>query len=66
MRAKLYDEKSARFHIKKVNDILTTPQVLNAQQNTPEEDKLNEIVNDGKKNGLSEEDIVAQQQEIFN
>jgi len=31
---------------------------LNAQQNTPEEDKLNSIVEEGKKEGLSEEDIV--------
>ena len=58
MRPKLYDEKSARQHIKRVNDILTTPCVLNAQQNTPEEDKLNSIVEEGKKEGLSEEDII--------
>lgn len=65
MRPKLYDEKSARQHIKRVNDILTTPCVLNAQQNTPEEDKLNEIFEQGKKDGISEEDILKKQEDIF-
>jgi len=31
MRAQLYDEKSARHHIKKITDLLTTPCVLNAE-----------------------------------
>jgi hypothetical protein len=30
MRPRLYDEKSSRSHIKRVNDVLTTPCVLNA------------------------------------
>lgn len=38
MRPRLYDEKSARTHVKKVNDILTTPSVLNAQQISAEEE----------------------------
>ena len=32
MRKQLYDEKSARQHIKKVVDIFTKPGVINAQQ----------------------------------
>ena len=31
MRAHLYDEKSARTHINRTNDVLTTPCVLSSQ-----------------------------------
>lgn len=57
MRPKLYDEKSARLHVKKVNDVLTTPCVLNAQQITPEEEKMNELQEKGMAEGKSTEEI---------
>jgi hypothetical protein len=55
MRPRLYDEKSARTHVKKVNDILSTPCVLNAQQISPEEEKMNELAEKAKAEGLSPE-----------
>lgn len=60
MRPKLYDERSARQHVKKVSDILTTPSVLNAQQITPEEEQMSEIAEKGKTDGLSLEEIEKQ------
>jgi len=62
MRSQLYDEKSARSHIKKVVEILTKPQVLSMQQpGSPEEDQLNELA---AKN-LPEEEMAKAQEEIF-
>jgi hypothetical protein len=53
MRPRLYDEKSARTHVKKVNDILTTPCVLNAQQISVEEEQMNDLNEKAKAEGLS-------------
>lgn len=66
MRTQLYDEKTARVHIKRVEDILSKPCVLNAQQSSPEEDQLNDIMHQGKIDGLSDEDIQKKQEEIYN
>jgi hypothetical protein len=57
MRARLYDEKSARTHVKKVNEILTAPCVLNAQQTSPEEQQMSELAEKAKKEGLSQEEL---------
>lgn len=44
MRAQLYDEKSARHHVKRINEIFTKPSVLNTMQPpSPEEDRLQEL-----------------------
>ena len=44
MRPQLYDEKSARHHIKKITDLLTKPCVLNAQTNPSDEtEKFDEL-----------------------
>ena len=66
MRPRLYDEKSARTHVKKVNDILTTPSVLNAQQISVEEEQMNDLNEKAKAEGLPQEDLEKQQQELFN
>ena len=66
MRAQLYSENSARSHIKRVNEILTTPCLLNAQQNiSKEEEHLNELWEKGKSQNLSEEDLNKQQEEYI-
>ena len=61
MRPRLYDEKSARTHVKKVNDILTTPSVLNAQQISDEEEKMNDLNEKAKAEGISNEELEKQQ-----
>ena len=66
MRPKLYDEKSARTHLKKVTDILTTPCVLNAQQISVEEEQMSELTDKAKAEGMSKEELEKQQQELFN
>jgi hypothetical protein len=66
MRARLYDEKSARNHVKKVSDILTTPCVLNAQQITPEEEQMSELTEKATADGMPQEELEKQQQELFN
>lgn len=43
MRVQNYDEKSARQHIKRVIDIFASPCVLNTQQATAEEERINDI-----------------------
>ena len=57
MRAQLYDEKSARHHIKRVKDILTKPCVLNSQHKGQEDDekKLADIQRQAKTEGWPEE-----------
>jgi len=39
--------------VKKVNDILTTPSVLNAQQISVEEEQMNDLNEKAKAEGLS-------------
>jgi len=63
MRTILYDEKSARHHIKRVTDILTKPTVLSGQQSATieEEEKLSEL----HAKGLSDEEVKKQEEEII-
>lgn len=61
MRAQNYDEKSARHHIKRVVDIFTSPCVLNTQQTSPEEEALNDILQDSK---MSEEEKAKEQEVV--
>ena len=66
MRPQLYNENSSRIHIKRVIELLTTPCLLNAQQNvSKEEEELNEIEVKGKEKGLSAEEIAKQQEEYI-
>ena len=66
MRAQLYDEKSARQHINRVNDIFTRPQVLNGLQNFQlEEEKIANIALEGKAEGKSDEEIAKEQEELI-
>ena len=63
MRPQLYDEKSARLHIKKVTDILDQPQVLSIQQQTsPEEEQLASIDSNP---ALSDADKAIQRDEVI-
>jgi F0F1-type ATP synthase gamma subunit len=57
MRPKHYDEKSARYHVKRVTDILTQPCTLNAQQQgaDEEEQKMAQIEEECRIQGLNEE-----------
>lgn len=58
MRPKLYDEKSARHHVRRVTEILTKPTMLNAQQNGQEEEEneLQDLINKCKADGISQEE----------
>lgn len=47
--------------MKKVNDILTTPSVLNAQQISVEEEQMNDLNEKAKAEGLSQEELEKQQ-----
>ena len=60
MRPQLYTENSARTHIKRVNEILTTPCLLNGQQNiSKEEEQLNKIWEEGRAQNVSEEELAS-------
>lgn len=66
MKPQLYSENSARTHIKRVNEILTTPCLLNAQQNiSKEEEHLNKIWEEGRSQNLSEEELASRQDEYI-
>ena len=66
MRPQLYNENSSRIHIKRVIELLTTPCLLNAQQNiSKEEEDLNEIEVQGKANATSAEEIAKKQEEYI-
>ena len=52
-----YTEQAARNHVKRCNELLTQPCLLNAMQNvSKEEEELLAIESKAKKEGLSEEE----------